>query len=207
MSLRRGLLGVLALLLLAGCASGQAWEEGSEHDGWRVVFDGHGVVRPDGDGVLLEPRHAASADVTHGGLVVTTQAHPAGTDLAITASTQEQVREGDPNPWEVAWVLWNYQDPEHFYAVVLKPNGWEVSKQDPAYPGNQRFLASGTEPRFPIGADYRVEVEQADGVMSVSVDGEQLAEVTDTERPYTEGAIGLYTEDARVRFADLRTGR
>lgn len=207
MTRRRGLLAATSVVLLAGCAVGQTWAEGSEHEGWRVVFDGHGSVRPDDGAVVLEPRSAASADVTHGGLVVTTQAYPAGTDLAITARTEEQLRQGEPNPWEVAWVLWNYEDPEHFYAVVLKPNGWEVSKQDPAYRGNQRFLASGTEPRFPIGPGYRVEVEQTDGVMAVSVDGEPLVEVTDTERPYTEGSVGLYTEDARVRFEGLQTTR
>ena len=61
-----------------------------------------------------------------------------------------------PNPWEVGWLLWCFSpDPTHpydpsptsnsnfrFYALTLKPNGWEVSKQDPAYPGGQRFLKS-----------------------------------------------------------------
>lgn len=32
-----------------------------------------------------------------------------------------------------------------FYALCLKPNGWEVSKQDPAYKGGQRFLKSNTD--------------------------------------------------------------
>lgn len=62
----------------------------------------------------------------------------------------------EPNPWEVGWLLWCFSpDPTHpydpsptsnsnfrFYAVVLKPNGWEVSKQDPSYKGGQRFLKS-----------------------------------------------------------------
>lgn len=64
-----------------------------------------------------------------------------------------------PNPWEVGWLLWCFSpDPTHpydpsptsnsnfrFYALCLKPNGWEVSKQDPAYPGGQRFLKSNTD--------------------------------------------------------------
>lgn len=71
-----------------------------------------------------------------------------------------------PNPWEVGWLLWCFSpDPTHpydpsptsnsnfrFYALCLKPNGWEVSKQDPAYKGGQRFLKSNTadDPReFP----------------------------------------------------------
>lgn len=64
-----------------------------------------------------------------------------------------------PNPWEVGWLLWCFSpDPTHpydpsptsnsnfrFYALCLKPNGWEVSKQDPSYKGGQRFLKSNTD--------------------------------------------------------------
>lgn len=64
--------------------------------------------------------------------------------------------ESKPNPWEVGWLLWCFSpDPTHpydpsptsnsnfrFYALCLKPNGWEVSKQDPSYKGGQRFLKS-----------------------------------------------------------------
>lgn len=65
----------------------------------------------------------------------------------------------EPNPWEVGWLLWCFSpDPTHpydpsptsnsnfrFYALTLKPNGWEVSKQDPSYKGGQRFLKSNDE--------------------------------------------------------------
>lgn len=74
--------------------------------------------------------------------------------------------DSEPNPWEVGWLLWCFSpDPTHpydpsptsnsnfrFYALCLKPNGWEVSKQDPSYKGGQRFLKSNadTDPRrFP----------------------------------------------------------
>ena len=124
-------------------------------------------------------------------------------DFAITMKTEEQLRQGDPNVWEVGWVLWNFKDNDHFYAVVLKPNGWEISKQDPAYPGSQRFLATGDDRTFPVGQAYRVEVEQDWPRMTVRVDGRELTTIVDDERPYRGGAIGLYTEDARVRFQAL----
>lgn len=67
--------------------------------------------------------------------------------------------DSEPNPWEVGWLLWCFSpDPTHpydpsptsnsnfrFYALCLKPNGWEVSKQDPSYKGGQRFLKSNTQ--------------------------------------------------------------
>lgn len=88
--------------------------------------------------------------------------------LSANIVTQEQLRNKDntpptkdnpdskPNPWEVGWLLWCFSpDPTHpydpsptsdsnfrFYAITLKPNGWDVSKQDPSYKGGQRFLKS-----------------------------------------------------------------
>lgn len=178
------------------------WYENEEHDGWTVLYTGYGQVTSDGQRITLEPKSAADMNTTHGGLV-----HTTGTcrdaDFALTVNTAAQVRLGEPNVWEVGWVLWNFQSDTHFYAVALKPNGWEISKQDPDYPGNQRFLASGDSPRFPIGEDYRVAVTQDDNGMTVTVDGEELATVVDTENPYHEGSIGLYTEDARVHFSDF----
>lgn len=88
-----------------------------------------------------------------------------------------------PNPWEVGWLLWCFSpDPTHpydpsptsnsnfrFYAVVLKPNGWEVSKQDPSYKGGQRFLKSNDakDPRkFP---PHNTEQNQTNTVNPYSV--------------------------------------
>lgn len=72
------------------------------------------------------------------------------------APPTEDNPDSEPNPWEVGWLLWCFSpDPTHpydpsptsnsnfrFYALCLKPNGWEVSKQDPSYRGGQRFLKS-----------------------------------------------------------------
>lgn len=91
--------------------------------------------------------------------------------LSANIVTTEQLRNKDntpptpqnpeskPNPWEVGWLLWCFSpDPTHpydpsptsnsnfrFYALCLKANGWEISKQDPAYPGGQRFLKSNAD--------------------------------------------------------------
>lgn len=181
----------------------RVWEDGEEHGPWTVLYAGYGQVTGGERGIVLEPRAATAPQRTHAALVHTTE-ECLDPDVELTVHTEKQLRQGSPpNPWEVAWVLWNFRDDTHFYAVALKPNGWEVSKQDPAYPGNQRFIATGDERRFPIGRDYRVRISHAWPEMSISVDGEHLVTVVDEERPYRGGAIGLYTEDARVRFADV----
>ncbi|MCM3687846.1 calcium-binding protein [Kocuria rosea] len=181
----------------------ESWSDGQVDGRWRTVFTGYGAASGNGSTVVLKPRAATVSTSTHGALVVTTDSH-CDPEFEVKVRTEKQLRQGSPaNPWEVGWVLWNYRDNNHFYAAALKPNGWEISKQDPAYPGNQRFLASGTAQRFPVGGEYRLHVGHTDNRTTVSVDGRELATIVDEERPYHAGAIGLYTEDARVRFTDL----
>ena len=116
--------------------------------------------------------------------------------------TVRQLRDPDPNPWEVPWLVWAYTDPEHFYYVTLKPNGWEVGKADPQYPGSQRFLATGTDV-FPVGYSHNVRVAHRGNSFRIWVDGMLLTSQTDAERPYSMGSVGVYAEDAVVKFDQL----
>ncbi|WP_156193119.1 calcium-binding protein [Corynebacterium kalinowskii] len=181
------------------------WEQGKTYGQWHLAFDGHGAVTGNDDSVTMYPKSAEDASVTHACLVHTDKEFGEKVDFEITVNTEEQVRKGEPNPWEVGWVLWNYEDNNRFYALALKPNGWELSKQDPAYPGAQRFLASGHEPTFALNQEHRVHVIHEGTTMRFFANGQQLGEFTDEESPYFGGAIGLYTEDARVTFTDLKT--
>lgn len=198
----RGLLTASTLAMVSCGGAEEGWDEGDVRGRWRVVFTGHGEVTGTDREVRLTPARAASTEATHAALVITEETFPEA-DFEVSVRTERQLREGGPNPWEVGWVLWNYTSNTRFYSVALKPNGWEVAKQDTAYPGAQRFLETGTEPRFPVGRTYRVRVTQSDGVVVVSADGTTLATFEDGERPYRGGAIGLYTEDAAVRFSEL----
>ena len=204
---RRPLFIFLGLLVGAGLvvAGILFFQEKEECGGWKVVYTGYGNVTCDSGTVRLNPTSAADKSDTHAALVVS-EGGGAGT-VGATMKTTSQVRKGAPNPWEVGWFLFRYQDPQHFYAVVLKPNGWEVSKQDPAYKGGQRFLASGDAAKFPVGGSYKVKVEQeGPAEFTVSVDGQKLATVKDSERPYPSGKVALYTEDAAVAFSNITKG-
>lgn len=180
-----------------------AWQPLLVGDPWSVVYNGYGSVATRIDGATLSPRPPAGpqGSDTHAALVVTRQRYG---DLAITAQvrTERQLRPGTPNPWEVGWLLWHETDPQHFYAITLKPNGWELSKQVPGAPGGQNFLASGSEPRFSTGAWHELTVSQRGGRITITADGHPLAEYTDRD-PYTSGAVGLYTEDAVADFRNV----
>ncbi|WP_136192217.1 hypothetical protein [Actinomyces procaprae] len=194
----------VALLPTAGSS---AEDGGMNCSDWRLVFNGYGTAVCNARTVTLSPAVANRAAETHAALATsrTVSVEEGRVTVArATVLTRAQLRRGGaPNPWEVAWLLWSYRDNDHFYALALKPNGWEVSKQNPAYPGKQQFLASGSTPAFAVGQAHQVTVRvdtTAPGTMTatIDVDGKHLATVTDTDSPYCAGAVAAYTEDATV---------
>jgi Domain of Unknown Function (DUF1080) len=195
---------VLAVLLVI-----TVWSSRNLDDGWTTVHDGYGKVgietAEDGQQVhFLSPIVAVAPEDTHAALEV--KDRPLGDlQLDLRVRTVNQLRQGSPpNPWEAAWTVWHYTDDRHFYYLLLKPNGWELGKRDPAYPGGQRFLASDNVPIYHLNTWYQVRIVQVATTMKVWVNDLLLASFTDQERPYTSGRVGLYTEDAYAQFADVK---
>jgi len=169
---------------------------------WLSVWGG-AIVR---DGRLeLSSTPPASPSQTASSLVVSRLAW-SDLSLSFDTTTLSQLRQPAPNPWEVAWVLFRYGDLAHYYWLALKPNGWELGKKDGGpLDGSapQVFLATGSEPVFPIGRRYHIQLSMIAGTVSVTVDGVPLITFTDPS-PLPSGAIGLYEEDSRVAFDDVR---
>jgi hypothetical protein len=187
--------------------AGPCHPDGSTIGVWQFVYNGYGCngfVASNSNTMLFEqPATSYSPDQTHGSLVIGPYISGDFT-LQVSAATTRQLRaNGAPNAWEVAWVLWHYTDDWHFYYFVPKPNGWELGKEDPAYPGAQRFLASGSSPTFPIGPWYRTRVVQSGQTIQVFVDDQLITTFTDRQRPYSSGRVGLYNEDAEVYFDNV----
>ncbi len=177
--------------------------EGTAFGRWELRYHGYGCVALERVGrdltLFMTPTAAESDEVTHAPLAIG-PAHGDRLTMRASVETLQQTRRGGtPNPWEVAWVVWQYQDDEHFYYFIPKPNGWELGKRDPAYPGGQRFLATGEDRLFPAGEVYDVVVQQNGTLISVSVNGEPLVRFRDVERPYRSGRFALYSEDAAIR--------
>lgn len=179
----------------------ETWVDGSVHGPWLAVFDGEGRTTSSDGTIELSPRPARAPEETHAGLVVSVTEF-GDVDFSTDVRTLEQTRVGPPNPWEVGWIVWHYDDHRRFYYFALKPNGWELGKVDPAYPGGQRFLRTGGAPADD-GETRQVRVRQLGAVMQVWVDGEHVVTFSDTEDPYLRGAVGVYSEDARVEFSNL----
>lgn len=186
---------------------GPCLPDGAEIGPWTVVFGGYGCVKAQVEAgkewFLLAPQAVADSSQTSASLVVGPQ-HGLNFAFAASMITDTQLRQGaSPNVWETAWIVWDYTDNEHFYYAIMKPNGWEIGKRDPAYPGGQRFLVTGNTPTYPIGEWHRATVIRKGARTRFLVDGLELASFQDSERPYKGGRVGLYTEDAAVRFRSV----
>ena len=150
----------------------------------------------------LAPKAANSPAETHAALVVSQAVLSGNFSYSAQVLTDQQLRTGSAaNPWETAWLVWDYTDNEHFYYFALKTNGWELGKRDPDYPGGQRFLATGSDVSFALKTWYGFSLTQSGATMTISVDGRQIVSFTDQETSYSGGRVGVYSEDARV-FVD-----
>ena len=183
---------------------------GPGHAQWYTVFNGYGHTEVIGSGaaqtIMTAPGTARSRRTTHAALVVSRLRYG---DFVATARVQtfRQLRHGAagrPHPWEVGWVVWHYTSRQSFYALTLEPTGWLLSKEDPAYAGGERFLASGRTPLFRVGVPHSVGIVQIGDQITVSGDGHLLARFTDTQQAYLRGSFGVYSEDADARFSDIR---
>jgi len=185
---------------------GAGWVDGSVHGAWQSRFNGYGSVGIEDAGghVLgLNPRAPTAPGETHSSLVTTNQSF-GDLDMTVRVRTLNQSRTGSAaNPWETAWLLWHFTDNTHFYYIVPKTNGFELGKEDPAYPGAQRFLVTSSNRTFAAGSWYTIRVRQAGNAISVWIDGSLMATFTDNERPYKSGAIGLYAEDSHAQFDNV----
>jgi len=183
---------------LSDMFSGKALDSGKWLGAW-----GRAIVR---DGRLeLSSTPPASPSQSASSLVLSRLTW-SDLSLSFDTTTLSQLRQSTPNPWEVAWVLFRYADLAHYYWLALKPNGWELGKKDGGpLDGSapQVFLETGSEPVFPIGRRYHVQLSMIAGTVSVAVDGVPLLTYTDPS-PLPSGAIGLYEEDSRVAFDDVR---
>ena len=160
-------------------------------------------IRGEPHALVLRPKAALAPDKTHSALLISQKSYFGDFSFRGRVRTVEQLRQGSsPNPWEVAWVVWNYVDPTHFYYLAIKPIGWEVGKVDPAHKGAQRFMATGETP-YPIGEWHRFEIVHRDHGTTVRLNGETIATIRDEEGPYIGGKLGIYTEDAEIQLSNV----
>jgi Domain of Unknown Function (DUF1080) len=156
-----------------------------------------------------KPKTSTSPNETHAALTLTTQIYE-DVEMQLKVKTNEQLRQNStPNPWEVAWIMWRFQDDWHHYYFIFKPNGVELGKkQNEDQAEEQIFLYTSDEPQLKInewntwhikmsGNHIEIWLKMADGSWQSVVDYHDKTPIVGP------GNIGLYTEDAYVLFDNV----
>jgi hypothetical protein len=202
---------------------------------WQSIHDGYGKmgVRVDEDDADKRERNNVFFEVpapasgpskvnpdnkstsgTHAGLALTTLHNYKNFHLALDVKTKMQLREGlyPPNPWETAWIMFNYLDKSHHYYFILTPNGIELGKKDNNMQVEQQIdLISRENPRGSIGSWQHIDLVVNENHFLTYVNGSKVLDYIDEnmskERFGSGGAIGLYCEDAEGIFDSLYIAR
>ena len=137
---------------------GTPWLDRTGYQPWWSLHDGFGVTSvvetaPGSRAMRLSTAAARTPSATYSALVRTTRTW-GDLDFTIRLRTLAQRRRGQPNPWEVGWLLWRYTDNDHFYSFIIKPNGFELGKQDPPTPAAS-VPVYAYAPAFPVGRGTR----------------------------------------------------
>jgi len=123
--------------------------------------------------------------------------------LSLDVRNDKQLREVNPNSWEVGWIFWRYVDNTHFYYFTLKPNGSESGKYDGGVnPIDQLFLESTEFPNSVIGKWDHLDIIVDKSHITILVNGKIIQDFDDVSS-FDKGQIGLYCEDASVSFDNI----
>jgi hypothetical protein len=172
-------------------------------DFWLCLWLGYGTGSVSRGELSLKPKAATTALETHSALVRSEFVLGSDWDISVRMTTDKQLRTRKvgkrqvpaPNPWEVGWLVANMrEDGSAGLYFILKTNGVELG----AYKenGDQVFLFTAPTPQNRIGSSYLCRL--------VRIGNQVAAASLDALGNWPMGdRIGLYTEDAAVRFGPV----
>ncbi len=180
---------------------------------WRCLWLGYGTGSVSAGQLFLRPKASTAAGETHSALVGSQFSLGSTWDIAVDVTTEKQLRTrkvrgkivAAPNPWEVAWIITDMAaDGSAGMYFIFKPNGVELG----AYRGfgqEQVFLDTGSTPTMRVGRTYTYRLVKDGNLVTALIDNKSVAAAAlDKLRSWSLGnRIGLYTEDAAVRFGPV----
>jgi hypothetical protein len=179
---------------------------------WRDEYNGFGAagVLTDGNdnSFFMYPKKSIVQSETHSNLVRTVKKYK-NFDVSVDMATEKQLRQNNrPSPWEAAWILFRYADKFHHYYFVLKNNGYELGKVDNDRSINkQLFLVTeeSNSTRLHIGIWQHLRINMNNNHIRVWMNGSKIIDFIDTNMTdaLKKGYIGLYDEDALVKFDNI----
>ncbi len=177
---------------------------------WTTLYSGQGEVHFTPKGLSLKPAAAQTPEQTHAALVLSQIQNARYFDLEIVFQNVQPLRQGNPQPWEVFWLFFNYQtdhqNQKKTNYLILKPNGLELGRATQEV--HQDILKTWPQPISRFGQDHHLRLQRWSTKLIITLD--QQPEVTyefvkDAEKPFDQqGHIGLYCEDAEVLVKSVR---
>lgn len=157
----------------------------------------------------MQPAVSTVPYETHASLALSTltMAHPMKDfQVMIRASTEEQLRQPTPNGWEVFSIFFNYNvnssSQKNTNYLKLTDSGLELGTLSDK--NGQTFHATNKSRTLTVGMVNTYLLTKKGNHIEISIDGEPVINFTGSNSPNNlydfPGAIGLYTEDARVRI-------
>jgi hypothetical protein len=179
-------------------------------EAWQTAYDGEGKVSFEAKQIRLKPAAALSPEQTHSALVLSRDVQNIKYfELDVTYINLAALRQAQPNPWEVFWVLFNYRKSaigKETNYLVLKTNGLEFGRATEEK--KQTILKTYSVPRSAYGEVENLKIRRMGTRISIELgSGEKVIYdfSKDSEQPFAvAGAIGLYTEDAEVLITQFR---
>lgn len=176
------------------------------HSNWQIQY--HASQQP-GEFFLNPPAppfgSPSAPGTTHASLVTSNFTHK-DFIIEITAKTLSQLRQPNPNPFEVFWILFNYviasngkKEANYF---ILKTNGIEIGTMKDEL--GQTFLSTENDPKLALGMDTRYKLIKRGQKLSVYINNNHVKDFDYSSNPLNKqlynhnGKIGLYSEDSQV---------
>jgi hypothetical protein len=185
---------------------------------WKIRYTGYGSAGVEGsiknNYFFEQPKPPTQHNETRASLVTTTKGY-SDFQMTLNMRTLNQLRQnGPPNPWETAWIYWHYTDNYHYYALVLKTNGFQIEKKDNNNHDDSAeiYLVDQSHPKVKLGQWQTVTIRHEGSSTGtphtqVWVDGIKAADFIDSKIPnsykMSSGYMGLYNEDAKVNFDNI----
>jgi hypothetical protein len=181
---------------------------------WAIRTQGSGGISFDAsNGMLLQPRFSEFPIETHSALVLCndTLTQPLKDfQLTVQAGTLEQLREPQPNSWEVLSIFFNFvvdasgnQKTNYFR---FTKEGIELGTLSGK--NSQNFLATSQKVQLRLGNLNTFILTKRGGQLEISLDGDQVINFTSIpEAPPLfdfPGAIGFYVEDAKAQVVSVQ---
>lgn len=179
---------------------------------WYCLWLGYGSGNVFGGEISLKPKASTTALETHSALLRSEFVLGQDWDISVKMTTDRQLRTRKvrnkqapaPNPWEVAWLVADMvEDGSAGLYFILKTNGVELGAYRET--GEQMFLFTASAPQNRIGTGYLCRLVKSGSRITAFVNGQQVAAAPlDVLGDWPLGdRIGLYTEDAAVRFGPV----